>query len=602
MKIGISISGGGYRATSFGLGTLSYLNHLKDDNDINLLKSVIALSTVSGGSITGITYAQWSKAGLKFEDYFNWLYSQITEFDLIKHSISNYVENKEKNSLIEGFSSSYGNHLLTHKKFCSIIPEITKDAECDTHLLYYTINATDFNTGSPFRFIAQHPNWSEYLKKNNLYIKNKENENVQKMNPFIIGNGFFKLSKNTDFLPLNVALAASSCFPGGFEPIILKLKKHVVKENELHDSVSLMDGGIVDNQGIDSLINFHEKINLDLAIVVDSASPKISKYKQSEEIKIPIIGNWNLLTLTKFTFLINFIVLILLISSLYTYNIVTIICSLLFFLFTSLSFLLYKGKKIITKLLKDEGINIETLEPLNNLTPNTITQLAKNRFLSLKLLIGSVFMKHLRRLNTETIFKNYKLNNKIIVNTLYQYKNLDNEETFLGLKQSSLPLKEKYEEEIFKENEEVFKKLLSKNGIKTKKYNELMAEKLKVITNPILEKIADINAKAHKMDTTLWVSKDEEGKQLIKDVIVTAQINTCTNIINNKHIKKQYPKIHAQAVNDWKRFIGKESEGNGPYWLFNEITKNSNKEEILELFKKEKEKQEKKYSDLKLDI
>lgn len=57
MKIGVAISGGGYRATSFGLGTLSYLNHLKFDNQ-PLLKKVVALSTVSGGSITGITYAQ----------------------------------------------------------------------------------------------------------------------------------------------------------------------------------------------------------------------------------------------------------------------------------------------------------------------------------------------------------------------------------------------------------------------------------------------------------------------------------------------------------------------------------------------------------------
>lgn len=105
MKIGITISGDGYRATSFGLGCLSYFNHLKYE-DVSLLNKVIALSTVSGGNITGITYAQWTKAGLPFEDYFKWLFEQITEFDLVKTAIDNYSKDSTKNSLIEGFAST----------------------------------------------------------------------------------------------------------------------------------------------------------------------------------------------------------------------------------------------------------------------------------------------------------------------------------------------------------------------------------------------------------------------------------------------------------------------------------------------------------------
>lgn len=49
-KLGLSLSGGGYRAAAFHLGTLRYLNR------IDVLKDVDCLSTVSGGSIIGAAY------------------------------------------------------------------------------------------------------------------------------------------------------------------------------------------------------------------------------------------------------------------------------------------------------------------------------------------------------------------------------------------------------------------------------------------------------------------------------------------------------------------------------------------------------------------
>jgi predicted acylesterase/phospholipase RssA len=41
--IAIYLSGGGYRAAAFHLGTLAYLNR------VNLLKNVVSIATVSGG-------------------------------------------------------------------------------------------------------------------------------------------------------------------------------------------------------------------------------------------------------------------------------------------------------------------------------------------------------------------------------------------------------------------------------------------------------------------------------------------------------------------------------------------------------------------------
>ena len=49
-RFGLALSGGGYRAAAFHLGTLKKLDEL------GLLQKVDVLSTISGGSITGAAY------------------------------------------------------------------------------------------------------------------------------------------------------------------------------------------------------------------------------------------------------------------------------------------------------------------------------------------------------------------------------------------------------------------------------------------------------------------------------------------------------------------------------------------------------------------
>ena len=47
-KIALSLSGGGFRAATYHLGVLSYLNHLKTKDGTPLLDQVSAVSTISG--------------------------------------------------------------------------------------------------------------------------------------------------------------------------------------------------------------------------------------------------------------------------------------------------------------------------------------------------------------------------------------------------------------------------------------------------------------------------------------------------------------------------------------------------------------------------
>ena len=60
-KLGLSLSGGGYRAAAFHLGTLKKLNEL------GILSKVNVLSTISGGSITGAYYCLNSNSFDAFE-------------------------------------------------------------------------------------------------------------------------------------------------------------------------------------------------------------------------------------------------------------------------------------------------------------------------------------------------------------------------------------------------------------------------------------------------------------------------------------------------------------------------------------------------------
>ena len=62
--IALCLSGGGYRAATYTLGTLAMLDEL------NLLDDVKLLSTVSGGTFTGLCYATWQSEGKTFAEFY----------------------------------------------------------------------------------------------------------------------------------------------------------------------------------------------------------------------------------------------------------------------------------------------------------------------------------------------------------------------------------------------------------------------------------------------------------------------------------------------------------------------------------------------------
>ena len=550
MKIGITMSGGGYRAAAYSLGALSYMNFIESGGK-SLLKQVKALSTVSGGSITGISYAQSAKQDEDFHYYFQRLYVFLTEEDLVNEGICNFVNPESKNSLIEGFAAVYNEKLFNNKKFESILPKKGENGEYDTHLEFTCINATEFNTGTPFRFIAQ-----------TAELRHR------------IGNHFYKLDKQLiESMPLGIPLAASSCFPGGFEPVSVDISPYVkaasvIQRYEKNTIVSLMDGGIVDNQGIDSVLLYdnQRKQNemLDLIMVVDVSSPNISGYEPSKEKRIPVIGNTSMIKIYRFIWMTN----ILLVGMLFIRHIqenkaALITISVLLTLFILATLLLSYAKRLIKKTANTNEVGIGKINRMNVLTPNAVAELFANRVNSVGLLVGSVFMKHLRRKNYQNLFGSREHIHKCFMTAIYQLKHAEPEDKMVNLSWISF-----YELGI----------------------------------NEPTDLIRNICTSASKMKTTLWVPLNSQGKEKIRDVITAGQITTCANFIVYYHKicnslqqiekrkqdnqstesdlfyeprlqrqKQLFADIDKQARKHWSKFLI------NPWWMFDELVVSNRK-------------------------
>ncbi|SHM26830.1 hypothetical protein [Hymenobacter psychrotolerans] len=101
---------------------------------------------------------------------------------------------------------------------------------------------------------------------------------------YAIGNGNVSLpAEHARKLRLGDVVAASSCFPGGFEPLVLPddffpgsppAQLLTKGGRRTSDRVALLDGGIYDNQGIDSLLVANERNRRHLEQVQHSHSAR----------------------------------------------------------------------------------------------------------------------------------------------------------------------------------------------------------------------------------------------------------------------------------------------------------------------------------------
>lgn len=173
-SIGFALSGGGFRAASYGLGTLSVFDALKvkdqHNQETSLLHKVKFISSASGGSITLLVYAAAIRKGLSFNEFFKHLNTKLTGEKLLQDALNlladnTYWEDKSKSrNPINAFSKVYHHSLLdfleTEQKNLGFIMGFDAASQ-PTHLDEFCFNASEFYSGLSFRFQGANKDWAD---------------------------------------------------------------------------------------------------------------------------------------------------------------------------------------------------------------------------------------------------------------------------------------------------------------------------------------------------------------------------------------------------------------------------------------------------------
>lgn len=240
--IALCLSGGGYRAMLFHVGTLWRLN------DAGLLRQLDRISSVSGGSITaGVLGLSWSNLGFSSDGIGA---NFVTEVVAPIRTLA--AKTIDRRAILGGLflpcvsigqrvATAYRKHLFGNATL-QALPDHPR----------FVINATNVQSGVLWRFSK--PYMRDYRVGE---IKNPRTD-------------------------LALAIAASSAFPPILSPVRLKLSPSDFTLKSGHDmqcepyisNVVLTDGGVYDNLGLESVWKRYD------TIFVSDAGARISPQKK----------------------------------------------------------------------------------------------------------------------------------------------------------------------------------------------------------------------------------------------------------------------------------------------------------------------------------
>lgn len=513
LNIGLALSGGGYRAAGFHLGLLTYLNR------VHLLSHVKMMSTVSGGTLTGAKYALSLVEDQSFKDFYQEYYQLLQTTDLIKLVLEK-LGNKElqipsaRIDLITATAQVYAENFF---KNAQGKPYRLRDI-FDKNIAIEEIifNATEFRYGLAFRF----------------QCSNSQGR---------FGNGRISIPKSeAGDIRIADIVAASSCFPGGFEPIefpddfnwsnqeIFEKVKNIV-HSKYPKSLALMDGGIYDNQAIESLYlaDRRNNNNLDLLIISDVDNSPRSLYDFPDQFQHGLGDiTLNLINIfSKIILLLAGVTVITLTIAIVRdwgnkqFNWTGIFLYIIpLILATATTGIIIWGQMFIKSqqmFIKSQLPNIGELswQELKKLTIAQIIDAINLRLTSLQAMAGSVFMKRIRQMGLTAIYKSDggKRRSKIIANFITDLKP--------GNGLVNLP-------------------------------PEVLPPSLE-----LLGKIDDVAA----MPTILWFTKDNQ----LENLIICGQATICYKLMvyimrTHKHDNPKDPMVESlwhQLVADWNTLV-----------------------------------------------
>lgn len=277
-EIALCLSGGGYRAAMYHLGALTYLHHVCLPEGGRLIEHVHTITSISGGAIPAFVYALARANNTDRVECFKELYKKLCENNIGEQVLDHFNQTKDKDkSFVKSLAAVYSNVFFGDARFGQIIDSMSDD------LHHFSVDATDFELGIPFRFQAT----------TELNIPDREE-------PFgVIGNRTHKIDRETaKGIRIADIMAGTSCFPLAFEPIVFPTDFKHMNRLESDAEYLLMDGGLVDNQGIDPMnhAEWHlsaQGLHHDLIILADAGNKPIKQPEKPVKLSKHNLKFWN---------------------------------------------------------------------------------------------------------------------------------------------------------------------------------------------------------------------------------------------------------------------------------------------------------------------
>lgn len=408
-NLALSLSGGGYRAAAFHLGTLSLMHR------VGLLPSVVGLSTVSGGTICGMAWVVSLIEGRTFDDFYGRFSHYLIHNNVIGEALDGLRDERRSGqwaSLIRAAADVYArDNLFGDRRFGDVLKAPGLQLE-ET-----IFNSTEFHTGLDFRF--------------------RRSDDPRA----ILGNRNYRLPRAVaQHVRLADIVAASSCFPGGFEPLVFPQQFGWPAEFPLQSAIDrlgkkfegglpLMDGGVYDNQGVGSLLLAFRKSSATTLVISDVSARDARMYDVPAN---PGSRGW--LTL-KWVWRLALLLVVLALASagvLTWHGIQTArggdwrpMDYLLYFVPGALAAGVGIGVWWARRRLKEANrllvktVDVEAWPSLKELTVPEFTQMLVLRITSLLALTSKVFMARIRRLVFGRVFDNDKYRGRRIANLIY---------------------------------------------------------------------------------------------------------------------------------------------------------------------------------------
>ena len=494
LNIGMAFSGGGYRAATFDLGTLSFLNSIRLKDGRTLLSGVTALTSVSGGTIPAMKYMLALAKGQPIDEMIRELFDFLCNEDLVTHAMNGIGAEKANRdaSTIKIMAGIYDKYLFKGATMGDIIDNIDKIPVGD-----YTALATDFDNSLPFRFRITYG-----------YTTSSE-----RISYGAFGNGEHSIGlKVAHHITAGETLACSSCFPSGFEPMMFPDDFQVAQKPDIASSIKsrfgLMDGGIVDNQGIGPLLKAEERLHtyredqqrtdkaFDLVIISDVAGEDMDGYAPSEQMIPKSLGRLTLGRLRNYGLISEAVVMALFILALvmgsdFWLGVMTVILAIVTLL--NVVGALFKNK--IFKAISNTFIGNRALF-LNHMKFASAEAMLMNRAKSIIMMSSEIFLNQLRRKNYDDVYKDNLWHNRRITSTIYELS----------------PSKEKREG-------------------KKKVTRDWEQGEFPVNLKPS-DAIQRNSKTAASMGTTLWFTPEDKAAGMPQVLLAAGQYNICYNLLD----------------------------------------------------------------------